>query len=487
MSNLFVAALLVGVASCSAASAAVTPAQPPANVCSGDYADDLTVLSQRVRDFERDPHNQYSYCLRTAAVYECLSYSSDGSVRRSRHTATAHGTGFAYRRSGGETFLLTNDHVASWPAVTDEEHTVEEVPPGCKRVSETVRIVDDEDDGYEPNDISLTLVVSDPQNDTAILKTRTALKLIPYRTGRSSALRVGNVVAVHGFPLGVFATTNVGKVVNAVDHDTDHEWDHLDFVIDALLSSGNSGSPVLALSCKTGAYELVGIYHAGYVRGSALNIVVGVDQLHDLMASFKVTPRSTDTGEEHLVTADRELLKRSLLSPVAVSFFPFGPLTASVRAQSGGALWFEVYSRNFPQSDERLVLFEDRAGVAGSFGEVGRVYLGNRRGLRAVDRKTLDSENKLQLDRVLERLRGAAVATIRLRATDKLSKQGDTRRKALGRLRERQAAAEKDGAQLLGDLSERLGPRLEDKAMTALEAIAPTEHVAPARVLSAKQ
>ena len=32
------------------------------------------------------------------------------------------------------------------------------------------------------------------------------------------------------------------------DHDDYGEWDHDDFVVDALLSAGNSGSPVLAVS-----------------------------------------------------------------------------------------------------------------------------------------------------------------------------------------------------------------------------------------------
>ena len=101
-----------------------------------------------------------------------------------------------------------------------------------------------------------------------------------------------NVVEVRGFPLGAFAATNVGKVVSAFDHDDEGDWDHDDFVVDALLSTGNSGSPVLAVSCKTGEFELVGVYHAGYTHGSALNVVVGIDQLRDLMTTLKRTPRN---------------------------------------------------------------------------------------------------------------------------------------------------------------------------------------------------
>src|SRR5438105_1979959 len=40
----------------------------------GDYADSFLPLKPQVRDYERDPANQYTYCIRSTAVYECLSY-----------------------------------------------------------------------------------------------------------------------------------------------------------------------------------------------------------------------------------------------------------------------------------------------------------------------------------------------------------------------------------------------------------------------------
>src|SRR3712207_8594771 len=60
------------------------------------------------------------------------------------------------------------------------------------------RSVDDEDDSFDGNDIPLTPVVSDAALDAAVLKTKAPLKVMPYKFGRSAALRVGNVVAVHG-------------------------------------------------------------------------------------------------------------------------------------------------------------------------------------------------------------------------------------------------------------------------------------------------
>ena len=83
-----------------------------------------------------------------------------------------------------------------------------------------------------------------------------------------------------------------GKVVNPYDRDQEQGWDHVDFVVDALLSEGNSGSPVLAASCKSRELELVGVYHAGYKGHSALNVVVGIDQLAEFMRKKRRMPRA---------------------------------------------------------------------------------------------------------------------------------------------------------------------------------------------------
>jgi serine protease Do len=99
------------------------------------------------------------------------------------------------------------------------------------------------------------------------------------------------VVQVKGYPLGEFHATNIGKVVSPYERDTQGARSHDDFIVDALLTSGGSGSPVFAVSCKTGEFELVGIFHARYVRASALNVVVAIDQVRDLMTTPSATPR----------------------------------------------------------------------------------------------------------------------------------------------------------------------------------------------------
>src|SRR5262249_46941436 len=160
-------------------------------------------------------------------------------------------------------------------------------------------------------------------------KAHATLQLMPWRIGHSADLRERNIVEVVGFPLGEFRAVNLGKVVSAYDHDDYQDWDHDDFVIDALLSSGNSGSPVLAVCCKTGQLELVGIFHAAYSRGSALNVVIAMDQLQNLMDTLKRAPRAHADGRPRLEAPDRVALLEAT-GPLRAMFFPFGPMTAVV-------------------------------------------------------------------------------------------------------------------------------------------------------------
>ena len=256
----------------------LAPLAAAAPYCHGDYAEDLSALSSEARDLEAKTP-PYSYAVRTSAVYECLSYGRDGNPKKTRTTTTAYGTAFGLRLDGADTLLVTNEHVAEWPAVTDVDHAEDGVPAGCKRVSDSETIVDDDHDDYAADDISLTRVVGDPTLDIAVMRAHAKLQVIPWRIGRSAGVAARDAVEVKGFPLGEFRALNVGKIISAYSHDTDGDWNHDDFIVDALLSPGGSGSPVLAISCKTGEFELVGVFHAHYSAASAMNAVIAIDQL----------------------------------------------------------------------------------------------------------------------------------------------------------------------------------------------------------------
>jgi len=461
--------------SLSLAAPAPALADPPKGpFCPGEYADDLSALPQTVRDFEQK-QAPYTFCIRTTATYECPSYGPDGKLRQKKRKAVAHGTGFAYRQQGGETLLITNEHVAEWPAVTDDEHPVEDVPSGCKRVQDALRIVDGDSDSYERDDIALSRVVVDGALDIAVLKAKAALPTVPWKVGHSAGLRERNVVDVRGFPLGVLKATNVGKVISAYDHDDFKDWDHDDFVIDALLSQGSSGSPVFAVSCKTGEFELVGVYHAAYSRGSALNVVVGIDQVRDLMTALK-KPSRKDPGAPALDAQRRAHLEERVKAALE-PYFPFGPLTAALRLRPDGALVYELLTRDFPLRAHPVVLLEDLPPPAeDEFGAPGRVWFGNRQGLKGYARSELDGEVQATLTKMLEALRHDAVAAFELRAADhdaNATRERFERAEHLARALQRASTGQGDLGTAALELAEKLGPTSSDAGISLEVALRP--------------
>ena len=426
---------------------------------SSAYSDDVSSLSTRTRDYDAHPESVFSYCARNTAVYECLSYAADGTVRRNRQKAILHGTAFAYRRQANDTLLVTNEHVASWPSVTDALHTVEGVPAGCKLVSQTLALVDNEHDEYPRDDVATSVEVSDPALDVAILRAHAPLQVMPWKIGRSADLRERNVVEVRGFPLGAFRATNTGKVVSAHDHDEYGDWDHDDFVIDALLSSGNSGSPVLAVSRATGEYELVGVFHAGYSQGSALNVVIGIDQVRDLMTTLKRAPHEDQDDRFVLDRTARDRIETAL-GPAKEMFFPFGTLVANIRTRPEGAVLFVLYAKEFPLASDPLLVVEDAATAnPADFGAMTRVWFGSSHGLKSFEWSALPSDVQTQLTRFLSLMAGDGLtySTLReAREADLQSRQSSDRVARLGRAFARIAASRADVVQSIGELVERV-------------------------------
>jgi S1-C subfamily serine protease len=444
----------------------------------GAYADDFSSLSTRTRDYDAHPESVFSYCARNTAVYECLSYAADGTIRRNRQKAVLHGTAFAYRHQANDTLLVTNDHVATWPSVTDTIHGVDGIPAGCKLVSQTVALVDNEHDEYPRDDVSATVVVTDSALDVAILRAHGPLQVMPWKIGRSADLRERNVVEVRGFPLGAFRATNIGKVISAHDHDDYGDWDHDDFVIDALLSSGNSGSPVLAVSRATGEYELVGVFHAGYSQGSALNVVIGIDQVRDLMTTLKRAPHEHQDDLFVLDGTARAKLEGALGPPKEL-FFPFGALVANIRTRPDGALLFVLFSKDFPLTSDPLLVIESAATTRlADFGAPGRVWVGSPRGLKDYEWPALPPDVQAQLSRTFDEIAGDALSYAGLREareSDLQSRQSTDRVVRLGKAFARTAASRADMVQSIGEIAERLGPPSGPNLIHFAQLLAPRE------------
>jgi S1-C subfamily serine protease len=441
------------------APAAAAPPVAGPSYCSGEYAEDLSALSARARGIEAAA-GSYSYAVRTVATYECVSYGSDGNLKKTRSTARAYGTAFGYRVEGGDTLLLTNQHVAEWPPVTDEEHALDGVPSGCKRVSDSLKIVDDDHDGYAADDIPLTRVVVDPALDVAILRAHAKLQVIPWKVGKSAALVARNIVEVKGYPLGEFQATNVGKVISPYDHDVQGERNHDDFVIDALLTSGGSGSPVFAVSCRTGEFELVGIFHAHYSGASALNVVVAIDQVREMMTSLK---RTTRVAVPEPDGAARARLADAARRGPDLPFFPFGPHVASLRVRPDGSFVFAIFPSDFPRTSSPLLAIVDLpSDDPRTFGKVGGVYLGGPLGLQQLPPTEADAETQGLLVHALGAMREGALATFDWRDASRKTAESrvafertTAKKRALARLLQ----VQRDAAQALVELVSRAAAR----------------------------
>lgn len=456
--------------------------------CDSDYADTFEGESERARDIEKGLRGQYSYMVRSSARYECPFFGPDGKLKRRVVRATELGSAFAYEQLGNETFLLTNEHVASWPEVTDPRNRVDGVPEGCRRMDEKLRVVHDEHDDYEPGQITLMRVAVDPLLDAAILKANQRLTVLPYRIGKSGRLRQGNAVRVRGFPLGLMQAVNEGKIVNTYDRDQEQGWDHVDFVIDALLAEGNSGSPVLALSCATREPELVGLYHAGYRGHSALNVVVGIDQLTDFMRRKKRVPRAIAAAETPNENDPRvRAALREDLSTTALPFVDFGG--AIVRAEPHEqSILYHVYSKPFPLEDQRQAVLEDPPPAAAAPGAAPlsppanhavRLWVSGPAGWRPLPLATLGPDDQELISKLLESLRLQVAQTLAYRKTVAAATSPDDRRKAreLGRTLGREGTLARDLMSNFSDLLDRVLPGAE--AGPAVPAPGPLPTIGP--------
>jgi len=426
-------------------------------MCEGEYADSLQVQSLRTRDLEQGPRSQYSYLVRSTAKYECPFFGPDGKLRRRRVQASELGTAFAYEVSGNETYLLTNEHVAVWPEVTDALHRIDGVSDGCKRVEDKLRIVRDERDDFDPGQVVLTRVAVDPLLDAAILKAGQKLTVMPYKIGKSAGLRQGNAVMVRGFPLGVMQAVSGGKVVNPYDRDQEQGWDHVDFVIDALLSEGNSGSPVFAAACRSRELELVGVYHAGYKGHGALNVVVGIDQLGEFMRKKRRIPRAITAegspGAPGLVERGRI---KDALAAGTLPLFDLGGLVVRVE-MSDGVLLYHVYGRQFPLDDRRVIVIEDLPKTA-AFGDLGRMWVLGQTGWREWPPSALGADERDLLQRVGDTIRLQILHSLDYRRALANPGSADERRRGreVSRTIARDAPLARDLATTLLDTGDRL-------------------------------
>jgi hypothetical protein len=109
------------------------------------------------------------------------------------------------------------------------------------------------------------------------------------------------------------------------------------------------------------------------------------------------------------------------------------------------------------------------------FGELGRVWGGNRWGLTAHARSELDGETQGLLLRILDALRRDGLATFGFRAAEAQADESKDRFEQVSRLQRalrRTTASRGDLVQSVGDLAERLGPKSSRRAASMADVLA---------------
>jgi hypothetical protein len=340
--------------------------------CTGRYSDTFDVLKKEVKEFEKSSNSNYSVCIRNISTYEQIYYSEDGKINKRLIKYVIHGTAFPFEKKGEIVYFLTNEHVANQPLVTSENNRLEGVPFGAKKVKEVIKIVQNENDQFEKNFIELKVTAIAPELDAAILEGKVNMEPIPYKLGTSSELKTGNVVMIKGFPLGIFNVSNTGKVINVNVEDNDGEWRHIDFIIDAQLNTGQSGSPVFAVNCSTGEYELVGLYHAFYSEGKGLNLAVGIDDLLDFIKNKRsIIPSQKEVS--FLSSSEQFRIISHLLDPKNLKLFQYGDNMFSMNISRDRTITIEIFTDRFPTYATPMLSIVDRH-IKG-YGDVDEIVL----------------------------------------------------------------------------------------------------------------
>ncbi len=250
---------------------------PRANGRVGAHAPKQHLLPMSMPSAAGEPLDPYSACVARAfeKVGPAVASVTAGSGRR-----RGHGSGVVFAPDG---YLLTNSHV-----VSDATQFRATLPDG--------------------RSFDATLVGDDPATDLAVLRL-TAGALPHAEFGRSSTLRVGQLVVAIGNPLGYQATVTAG-IVSALGRSLRGRSGRLiESVIqtDAPLNPGNSGGPLVDAQ---GAVVGINTAMAGSAQGIcfAIGIDTAVHVATTLMRDGRVS-RSRLRLAAQSVTLDRQTLR----------------------------------------------------------------------------------------------------------------------------------------------------------------------------------
>jgi hypothetical protein len=150
---------------------------------------------------------------------------------------------------------------------------------------------------------------------------------------------------------------------------------------------------------------------------------------------------------------------KSSLAP----FFPFGNMTAAVRVRSDGSLVYELLNKSFPTRVYPVLVMEDLPSSNDRiFGVMGRIWIGNRQGLKLYKWSDLDADDQEQFDRLLDAMREESLATFDLRDADRdaeTSREKFDLSKRLERALQKASSGYADLASNTVEFAEKRGPQ----------------------------
>ena len=136
-----------------------------------------------------------------------------------------------------------------------------------------------------PEEVPATLVGSDPETDTALLKVWTDRRLPSLPLGSADDVEVGDWVVVIGTPYGLEHSVSVGILsakgrTDIIPGSRTYDVEYLQ--TDAAINPGNSGGPMLSLDGK-----VVGIANAVNTTGQGIGFAVPVDVARSVLAELR--------------------------------------------------------------------------------------------------------------------------------------------------------------------------------------------------------
>jgi len=181
--------------------------------------------------------------------------------------------------------------------------------------------------------------------------------------------------------------------------------------------------------------------------------------------------------------ADERARIKDALAAGTLPLFDFGGLFVQVEA-ADDALLYQIYSRQFPLDDRRVVVIEDKP-KDGAFGEIGRLWVLSATGWRAWPEAALGADERDLLLRVGDSIRLQVAHTIDYRHALANPSSSDERRRGrdLSRALARDVPIARDLAATLLDTAERLSAGQGTGTTTATPAAEapPTASALPAR------